>query len=100
MARKIADHTNIYRFKVTATGVHQRDGYGKVKGQAFEDVSLVGPYTTKIAFQSWIPSDCDVKVERQQLVADTEERAGMLHGVLRWQTIETKHYENGDRVDS
>lgn len=98
MARKIADHTNIYRFKVTMTGVHQRDGYGKVKGQAFEEVKLVGPYTTKIAFQSWIPSDCDVKVERQQLAAyleSPEEGAKLM-----WQTIETKYYEKGERVDS
>lgn len=95
--RQTADHTNIYRFKVTATGVHERDGYGKVKGQAFEDVKFIGPYTRKIPFQSWIPSNCDVKVERQQLMAVKDEKFAP---VLGWFTIETKHFEKEVRDDS
>ncbi len=97
----MTDHTNIYRFKVTATGVHQRDGYGKVKGQAFENVEFIGPYTRKIPFQSWIPSDCDVKVERQKLdIVMRDLGDGPIVPVLKWFTIETKHYEKGERVDS
>lgn len=97
MARTIKDHTNIYRFKVTTTVTHKRDGYGQVKGQEFTDVKLVGPYTTKIAFQSWIDSSAHVKVERQQLRAvlgpemidaNTPEELA-----LEWHTIETKYYE-------
>ena len=90
MARAIRDNTNIYRFKVTKSGVHKRDGYGKVKGQAFEEVQLIGPYATKIAFQAWIPNDCDVKVERQQLMAVG---GGSTAPELAWKTIEVKHYE-------
>jgi hypothetical protein len=93
-----ADHTNIYRFKVTATGVHQRDGYGKVKGQIFQDIKFIGPYTRKVPFQSWIPSDCDVKVERQQLIAQYDDSID--EAFLMWDTIETKYYEKGGRVDS
>jgi len=95
--RQTADHTNIYRFKVTATGVHERDGYGRVKGQAFEDVKFIGPYTKRIPFLSWIPSDCDVKVERQQLVAAKGE---LMVPFLEWRTIETKHFEKEVRDDS
>ena len=91
--RQTADHTNIYRFKVTATGVHERDGYGRVKGQAFEDVSFIGPYTRKVPFQSWVPSDCDVKVERQQLAAKD-------YMTLEWVTIETKYFEKEVRDDA
>jgi hypothetical protein len=109
MARTAVDTTNVYRFRVQHDSVYvshedyctKRTGVysGNVEpGTPYRDVNIVGPYTRKVPWSGWVPGYGTLKVERQQLMAylDSPQEGAK----LAWQTIEVKHYENGDRVDS
>jgi hypothetical protein len=99
MTRNAKDTTSVYRFKATHSGVSDLSAYGRIEGLPFEDVHFIGPYTNKVAWNGWVPSYGDLKVERQQLVADAEQlEDGTLLPFLDWVTIETKYYKDGEPV--
>lgn len=104
MARTAVDTTNVYRFRIQHDSVYvtyedyrtKRTGVysGNVPpGTPYQDVKIVGPYTRKVSWNGWIPNHGSLKVERQQLMAVGAD-------ALKWETIEVKHYENGERDDS
>jgi hypothetical protein len=63
------DTTNVYRYKVTTTGVYSRDGYGTRKGEAYTRVVFHGPYYTRVPFSPWTNPAETTTIETQKLGA-------------------------------
>jgi len=90
MARTMEDVTTIYRYKVTRSGVHSRDGWGHKAGEPYETISFTGPYVRKTSVSNlWRGKGETLKIELQQLIAAEKDH-------LWWDTIGTRIEEPED----
>lgn len=90
------DTTSVYRYKITETGVWNRDhGFtGARKGDPYERIEFRGYYQTKPSWTPWRSAGRTVKVELQKLgISET------LPFDLKWRTISTKILSDEETED-
>lgn len=97
------DTTDVYRYKITRTGVRNRDSWDGcyVKGDTFEEISFRGYYMTKQTWVPWVTEGDTLKLELQKLEAFAVSWPTHDHieTELRWVTIRTKIFTQGGEED-